>query len=172
MLTRPEWSERLGVALATLASQKTRAFLTMLAVVIGVASVISVAAIIQGLNQQITDKVRAIGSQSFFITRFPAFTFDFDHLPQEIRQRKHFVPEDAVAIRENCPAVQKASPILTRAAFLGGSNEIRYQNSRVEEPILRGVGAELVDVLPIYAVAQGRFLTEQGILTDRPGCTV
>ncbi len=169
-MTRAEWRESLGVALATIASQKMRAFLTMLGVVIGVGSVISVAAIIHGLNQHITDKVRAIGSQSFFITRFPAFTFDFDHLPQEIRQRKHFVPEDAVAIRENCPAVQKASPILTRAAFLGGSNEIRYQNSRVEEPILRGGEAELVDVLPIYAVAQGRFLTEQENLHAAPVC--
>ncbi len=160
-MTRAEWKESLGVALATLASQKTRAFLTMLGVVIGVASVISVAAIIQGLNQHITDKVRSIGSQTFFFTRFPAFTFDFDHLPQEIRMRKHFVPEDAEAIRENCPAVQKAMPILTRAAFLGGSNEVRYQDNHVQEPILRGAGPELVDVLPIYAVARGRFFTEQ-----------
>src|SRR5712692_5136661 len=160
-MTRAEWKESLGVALATLASQKTRAFLTMLGVVIGVASVISVAAIIQGLNQHITDKVRSIGSQSFFFTRFPAFTFDFDHLPQEIRVRKHFVPEDAEAIRENCPAVARAVPILTRASFLGGSNEIRYQDNHVEEPILRGAGPELVDVLPIYAVERGRFLTEQ-----------
>lgn len=160
-MTRWEWKQSLGVAMETLATQKMRAFLTMLGVVIGVASVISVAAIIQGLNQHITDKVRAIGSQSFFFTRFPAFTFDFDHLPQEIRVRKHFVPEDAEAIRENCPAVDKAIPILTRASFLGGSNEIRFQDNRVEEPILRGGGPELVDVLPVYTIGHGRFLTEQ-----------
>jgi len=160
-MTRWEWKQSVQVALGTLATQKMRAFLTMLGVIIGVASVISVAAIIQGLNQHITDKVRSIGSQSFFFTRFPAFTFDFDHLPQEIRVRKHFVPEDAEAIRENCPAVARAVPILTRASFLGGSNEIRYQDNHVEEPILRGAGPELVDVLPIYAVERGRFLTEQ-----------
>lgn len=147
------------MALATIASQKLRAFLTMLGVVIGVGSVISVAAIIHGLNQHITDKVREIGTQSFFITRFPAFTFDFEHLPQEIRMRKHLVPEDAVAIREHCPSVDKASPILTRAAFLGGSNEIHYMNNRVEEPFLRGGEPELVDVLPVYTVKIGRFLT-------------
>ncbi len=171
-MTRWEWKQSLRVALETLATQKTRAFLTMLGVVIGVASVISVAAIIQGLNQHITDKVRAIGSQSFFFTRFPAFTFDFDHLPQEIRVRKHFVPEDAEAIRENCPAVAKAIPILTRASFLGGSNEIRYQDNHVEEPILRGGGPELVDVLPVYAVAHGRFLTEQENLHAAPVCVL
>jgi putative ABC transport system permease protein len=171
-MTRWEWKQSLHVALETLATQKTRAFLTMLGVVIGVASVISVAAIIQGLNQHITDKVRSIGSQSFFFTRFPAFTFDFDHLPQEIRLRKHFVPEDAEAIRENCPAVNKAVPILTRAAFLGGSNEIRFQDNHVEEPILRGAGPELVDVLPIYAIAQGRFLTESENLHAAQVCVL
>src|SRR5258708_38659295 len=121
-MTRAEWKETLGVALAPLASQKTRAFLTMLGVVIGVASVISVAAIIQGLNQHITDKVRSIGSQTFFFTRFPALTFDFDPLPQENRLRKHFVPEDREAIPANRPARQKAMPIPTPAALLGGSN--------------------------------------------------
>jgi putative ABC transport system permease protein len=171
-MTRWEWKQSLHVALETLATQKTRAFLTMLGVVIGVASVISVAAIIQGLNQHITDKVRSIGSQSFFFTRFPAFTFDFDHLPQEIRVRKHFVPEDAEAIRENCPAVNKAVPILTRAAFLGGSNEIRFQDNHVEEPILRGAGPELMDVLPIYAIAQGRFLTESENLHAAQVCVL
>ncbi len=149
------------MALATLASQKMRSFLTMLGVVIGIASVISVAAIIHGLNQHITDKVREIGSQSFFLTRFKAFTVDFDRLTEEVRQRKHLVPEDAVAIQAQCHSVGKASPVLTRALFLGGSNEVRYGNNRVEEPILRGGEPELVDVIPVYAVKEGRFLTHE-----------
>ncbi|MBI1749474.1 MAG: ABC transporter permease [Acidobacteria bacterium] len=158
-MTRAEWKESLGIALQTMRSQKLRSFLTMLGVVIGVASVISVAAIISGLNQHISDKVHEIGSQSFFITRFRLFTVDFERLDEEIRQRKYLKPEDAVAIREQCPSVFKASPILTRALFLGGSNEIRYKNRRVDEPILRGAEPELVDVLPIYQVRDGRFLT-------------
>ncbi len=160
-MTREEWKESLGVALATIASQKLRAFLTTLGVVIGVASVISVAAIINGLNRHITDKVREIGSQSFFITRFRAFTWDFERLPEEIRRRRYLTPEDTVAIQKQCPSVAKATPILTRAAFLGGSNEVRYLNNHVEEPILRGGEPELIDVLPVYSVKQGRFLTHE-----------
>ena len=160
-MTRPEWKESLSVALATLASQKLRAFLTTLGVVIGVGSVIIVAAIIDGLNRHISDKMHEIGSHVFFIARFPAFTFDFDRLPERIRLRKQLTPEDAAAIREQSPTVVKASPILTRAAMLGGSNEVRYQNNLVEEPFLRGGEPELVDVLPVYAVKEGRFLTHE-----------
>ncbi|MCL4524293.1 MAG: ABC transporter permease [Acidobacteria bacterium] len=158
-MTRAEWKESLGIALQTMRSQKLRSFLTMLGVVIGVASVISVAAIISGLNQHISDKMHEIGTQSFFITRFRLFTVDFERLEEEIRQRKHLKPEDAVAIRDQCPSVFKASPVLTRALFLGGSNEVRYKDRHVEEPILRGAEPELVDTLPIYQVRDGRFLT-------------
>jgi putative ABC transport system permease protein len=158
-MTRAEWRELFSVALATIASQKLRAFLTTLGVVIGVGSVIIVAAIIDGLNRHITDKVNELGSQSFFITRFPAFTTDFDKMPEEIRLRKHLTPDDAAAIRTYCPLVSKASPILTRFGLLGGSNELRYGNNRVEEPILRGGEPELLDTVPVYAIKEGRFLT-------------
>jgi putative ABC transport system permease protein len=157
-MARMEWKESLGVALATLASQKLRAFLTMLGVVIGVASVISVAAIIHGLNQHITDKVREIGTQVFFISRFKAFTFE--RWSEEIRKRKYLTAGDAVAIRQQCSTVQKATPILTRALFFGQENEIRYGDNRVQDPFVRGGEPELVDVLPVYSVKEGRFLSE------------
>jgi putative ABC transport system permease protein len=158
-MTRAEWKESLSVALTTIASQKMRAFLTMLGVVIGVASVISVAAVIHGLNQHITDKVREIGTQVFFVTRFKAFSFE--RMTEEIRKRKYLTYEDTVAVRQQCPTVQRATPILTRALFFGQENEIRYQNNRVENPFVRGGEPELVDVLPVYAVKEGRFLTAE-----------
>lgn len=159
-VTRADWREALGVALATMASHKLRSFLTMLGVVIGVASVISVAAIIDGLNHYITDRVREIGTQSVFITRFPAFTFDFDRLPEHIRQRKHFTIEDARAIEELCPTVVKASPVLTRFALLNNAtNEVRYAANVVDTAILRGGEPELLDTIPVYVVRDGRFHT-------------
>ena len=49
-MTRTEVNENLCVALDTLRSRKIRSALTILGIVIGVTSVISVAAIIDGLN--------------------------------------------------------------------------------------------------------------------------
>ena len=170
MMTRGEWKESLTLALGNITSQKLRSFLTMLGIVIGIASVISVAAIINGLNRHVTDKIRQIGSHSFFITRFKAFTFDFERLPEEIRRRRHFTPEDAITIRQQCPDVEKATPILTRAIFLGGDNELRYGNNHVEGSFLRGGESELAAVLPIYAVKEGRFLTNEENLHGERVC--
>jgi putative ABC transport system permease protein len=170
MMTRAELRESSSLALANITSQKLRSFLTMLGIVIGVASVIGVSAIINGLNQHVTDKVREIGSHSFFITRFKAFTFDFERLPEEIRKRKHFSPEDAAAIREQSPSVDKATPILTRAIFLGGDNDVRFANNLVEGIFLRGGEPDLADVLPVYAVKEGRFLTNEENLHAEKVC--
>ncbi len=163
-IKRADWKEAFEVALATIRAQKLRAFLTMLGVVIGVGSVIVVAATIDGLNQFVSNKINELGSQTFFITRFQAFTFDFERLPEEIRLRKHFTEEDAQAIRELCPSVETAIALLTRAAFLGGtvsgSNEVRYGNNLVEEPLLRGAVPGLLDVLPMHRIREGRFITD------------
>ena len=71
-MTREEWKESLSVALATIASQKLRAFLTMLGVVIAVASVITVAAIIHGLNQHIDRKSTRLNSSHIQKSRMPS----------------------------------------------------------------------------------------------------
>ena len=55
----------------TLRARKVRSALTILGIVIGVTSVISVAAIIDGLNGLIQARIKSFGSRSFFITRIP-----------------------------------------------------------------------------------------------------
>src|SRR5271157_3603394 len=56
----------LVVALDTLRTRKVRSGLTILGIVIGVTSVISVAAIIDGLNGYILNRIRSFGSRSLF----------------------------------------------------------------------------------------------------------
>src|SRR5207248_4644673 len=63
--------ENLTVALDTLRSRKARSALTVLGIVIGVTSVISVAAIIDGLNGFIKARIAAVGSRLYIVTRIP-----------------------------------------------------------------------------------------------------
>ena len=86
-MTRTEVKENLYVALDTLRSRKIRSALTILGIVIGVTSVISVAAIIDGLNGLIQGRIKSFGSRSFFLTRIPPGQ-GIGRLPQKIRMRK------------------------------------------------------------------------------------
>src|SRR5215475_3865505 len=76
-------------ALETLRSNKVRSALTVIGIVIGVSSVISMAAIISGLNKFVQDKVESLGSRTYFLSRFPPGT-DPTRWPERIRTRKYF----------------------------------------------------------------------------------
>ena len=81
--------ENLIAALDMLRSAKVRSALTILGIVIGVSSVISMAAIIQGLNRFVQDRVESLGSRTYFVSRFPPGT-DPSRWPESIRTRKFF----------------------------------------------------------------------------------
>lgn len=171
-MTGAELRENFDVAIATLRAHKVRTSLTILGIVIGVTSVISVASIIQGLNRYVASKVEGLGSRTYFISRFPPGTAAFDRLPEHIRQRKYFQYGDARAIRESAPELEFVTVFGTRLAAPGmagaGSNEISFENRRVERVFLRGVEPEYTDALPMFTVAAGRFITHNDDLHSRP----
>ena len=156
-MTRSEFVENLKVSFDTLRSHKVRSGLTLLGVVIGVTSVISVAAIIDGLNGYIQEKVDQFGPRTFFVARFPAGQ-DPNRMPERIRLRKYLEYDDARKVREAVKTIRTATAIGTRASFFGGTNEVRYGGNRVERIIVRGTEPEYVDAIPMFTVEYGRFL--------------
>src|SRR5215203_3019855 len=94
--------ENLTVAMDTLRSRKVRSALTILGIVIGVTSVICVAAIIDGLNGLIMSRINSFGSRSFFITRIPPGQGP-GRMPQKIRLRKYLEASDAQYLKQNVP---------------------------------------------------------------------
>ena len=157
-MTRHEAIENLLVAMDTLRSHKVRSSLTILGIVIGVTSVISVASIIDGLNRFVQDRVESLGSRTYFISRLPAGT-DPNRMPLKIRLRKYLDYSDAAYLRSSCPDIETASTFGTRAFFFGQSNVISYGGQRVERIFLRGAEPELSEAIPAYTVGQGRFLS-------------
>lgn len=158
-MTRAEMGENLMVALDTLRSHKVRSGLTILGIVIGVTSVISVASIIDGLNGYIQHRVEEFGSRTYFLSRIPLGP-RFGKLPEKIRQRKYFQAGDAEYIRSVSPSVENVTLFGTRAFFFGDSNEIRFGANVVERVIVRGAEPEYADAIPLFGVSHGRFISK------------
>ena len=62
--------EGVGIALASIWSNKVRASLTILGIGIGVTVVIGMASAITGINQSVTSMLESAGPKTFFVTRF------------------------------------------------------------------------------------------------------
>jgi putative ABC transport system permease protein len=158
-MTGAEARENLLVALDTLRSHKVRSALTVLGIVIGVTSVISVASIIEGLNRYIQQKVESFGARTYFVSRIPVGP-RFGRLPEKIRKRKYIQNTDSAFLRASCPSISFATTFGTRAFFFGDTNDIRYANERVDKIIVRGAEPEYADAIPLFSVALGRFISK------------
>jgi putative ABC transport system permease protein len=150
--------ENLRAAMETLRSSKVRSMLTIAGIVIGVSSVISMAAIIQGLNKFVQTKVEGLGSRTYFLSRFPPGTDPF-HWPERIRIRKYFQYDYAPYIREAAPDVQVVTTIGTRGFIFGDTNMITSGDRSVENVIVRGAEPQYTDAIPLFVVERGRFIS-------------
>ena len=157
-MTRDELRENLMVAVDTLRANKGRSTLTILGIVIGVTSVIAVAAIITGLNRFVQERVEKLGSRTFFLSRMNIMAH-LGKLPEAMRKRKYLDYTDADYLKSVCPSLESVSPFNTRMFFLGQNNDIRYGNERVERIFLRGAGPEYADALPMFQAELGRFIS-------------
>lgn len=145
------------VALDTLRERKGRSALTVLGIVIGVTSVISVAAIIDGLNGYIRGRITSVGSRLLLVARFP-FGTNPQRPPAKLRSRRYLEPEYAAFLQESLPSVAYAAPFADRFSLgnAGVQNDIRYGKELVERFFLRGAGPEFVRAVPQFTVTTGR----------------
>src|SRR5262249_27315440 len=98
------YTDALKIALQSIFAHKLRAFLTLIGVIIGVSSVVTVGASISGLNTYIVDKIsKVLGSNHFMIARM-AFSGDMDDEEFERRNRrnKRITMEDYEWVRDHC----------------------------------------------------------------------
>jgi putative ABC transport system permease protein len=158
-MTRHEIKENLLVAFDTLRSRKIRSALTILGIVIGVTSVISVAAIIDGLNGYIQGRIQSFGSRSFFITRIPPGFNGFAPLPQKVRLRKYLDVSDAQYLKENVDGLDVAAAFANRIDLGNQTDKISYGNEQVSSLILRGTQPDYAAALPLFTVGEGRYIS-------------
>jgi len=158
LMTLAQARENFLAAMGTLRSSKVRSVLTVLGIVIGVSSVISMAAIIQGLNRFVQDRVESLGSRTYFLTRFPPGT-DPSRMPERIRTRRYLGYDYAEFVRSAAPDVENVTTVGTRGFFLGDSNLITNGDRSVEKVIVRGAEPEYTIALPLFNIERGRFIS-------------
>ena len=87
------------IAVDQLRANKLRSALTILGVVIGIATVMAMASIVSGFREQIVNTLEVVGPTTFRVLRFFSSTpVNPDALPREVRIRPKLVPEEAEAI--------------------------------------------------------------------------
>jgi len=132
--------ETLRIAAGALTTNKLRSFLTLLGVIIGVATVVSVVSIIAGLNSYIQEKVFQLNPDVYVVTQFGIITSRAQFL--EVVKRKKLDWGDFQAVKQRCrtcamigvneatgQAVKRGAKRLARVRVQGGSANMAEINN-------------------------------------------
>ncbi len=146
--------EAFKMAGKTLVSNKLRSSLTMLGIVIGNASVITLVGLGRGAQTLAKNQLSNLGANVLFIV--PG---NNDTRRRGISFPKNLVLEDAIAINNQVPSVKKVAPQIS-------ANEIVQSNSKSLNISIAGVTPEFLKVRS-FEVDEGRFISESDVNSAR-----
>jgi putative ABC transport system permease protein len=142
--------ETVGMALATLKSNRLRSLLTMLGIVIGNASVITLVGVGRGAQNLAEGQLNTLGANVLFVV--PG---NNDSRRQGIDFPKTLVLEDAEAIAEQVPSVKRVVPQITLSAVL-------QAGAKSSSATVSGITPDFLTVRRFEA-AQGRFIDQRDL---------
>jgi len=155
MLSWVEIKDGIIMALSALNTNKLRAGLTILGVMVGVSSVIGIASIIDGLHGAMNKDIDNLGSNIIIITKYSP-EVNRHRLTKEERNRPPITVGEAKAIINNCEYVAGVSP--QNYYFKSGGNAVKYSNRRFNNPNLMGTWVDFINVNN-KNISQGRFFS-------------
>jgi len=138
-----EFAEAVRSGVAALLRYKLRTILSVLGVVLGVASVVAMVSVGEGARRQTLAQVQALGLDNI-VARNRATT-----APGRDRSRLRL--DDADRIRQLVPSIALTSPLTERHVRLRGASQVALT------PVL-GVGSQFSAILRLR-MAEGRFLS-------------
>ena len=149
--------ESVLLALDTLRKNKLRSGLTILGISIGISTVILISSAITGLNTNIDQFVKSLGTNDLWVFRFEPFG---KRPTTEELNRKQLTYEDGVAMR-SLPFVAAVDPGLTYQKFQTGlgSVSIKAGSHKISNTILNGSTSAVKETQDIELI-EGRMWTE------------
>ena len=142
--------EATRLALSAITAHKLRSFLTLLGIIVGVATVIVVVTLIEGFNKYFEEKVADLGSNAFVVNKLGLVTSLQDFLDRN-KKNKDIKLDDLRAIKEHPVYVKDA------AAYTSKMIDVRYGSQVLNDIRLRGVTHNLIDI-DTMKVGQGRYI--------------
>ncbi len=154
--------ENVAVAVDSLRVSKTRSGLTILGVVIGVSTVMAMASIVQGIQEQIIHTIEIAGPTTFYVMKvFSQTPLNPQDLPKWVRARPDLTPDEAARIQ--------ALPEVGYAGIWGQYiARVEYDGVRTQPQAVIGADAHFTDIQG-GSLAEGRWFTRA---EERTGSSV
>ncbi len=137
-------------------AHKLRAGLTVLGIVVGVATVIAMVSIVTGFNNGMVRSFQSFGATLVMFQKYDPRFGQGGHRPDGELRRRDLTLADAAAIRAAVPEARAVSP--QRYLWDNSDYHLKHRDNEVQSPRVFGV-------MEPYAVATSRFVSHGRFLT-------
>jgi len=145
-------AEAIRIALRSLWANKLRSVLTLLGVVIGIASVIAVVTFVSGINDYVAKKIFNLGADVFIVSKMSTVETNADHF-LEAEKRKNLELEDYEAVQEACRHCDYVG------ALMSGSGKVKHDEQSINDTTIQGLTPSMATILDTDLTA-GRMVNE------------
>ncbi len=149
--------ESIKMALDTLRTNKLRSGLTVLGIVIGVTTVITISSVINGLNNRVSEWISSLGTNVIWVFHMPVIGV---RPTAEMLARKKLTIDDVMALRALPHVVVADGGYQHVGQFRVGAVSVKYNGKKVAGTRLQGSTAEIAQVTDL-TFRQGRLFTDQ-----------
>src|SRR5271166_2225145 len=146
-LREPPW-----IAIENMRTHKLRSFLTLLGIILSVATLILVVALISGMNLYFAQRVANLGSNVFLVEKIGIVT-DWQERINAERRNRDITWEDFEALRDELK-LPKAVGVEVRTP-----GKVRAEHRDLEDVGIRGVTANIAE-MDIQEIASGRYVSD------------
>jgi putative ABC transport system permease protein len=155
--------ETFRLALDALRAHKLRSFLTLLGVILAVATLVAVMSVVAGLNFYVADRVANLGANVYLVDRFGIITSQDAWI--KAQKRPLVTLEEYQRLRESMKSAANV------AATDDRTMDVRSGNILLENTDLTGVTPNYAEIRNMN-LAAGRFLTEGDDMHHAPVCFI
>ncbi len=152
---RRGFAENVRFGFSAMREHKLRSALTIVGIVVGVATVIAMVAIVTGFNNNVIGNFQAFGASRIDFKKYRDRFGPPGARTEEERRRRNLTVGDVVAIRQACP---EAAAVSTLAGYFDAEIHVKNGNAEANNPYVLGVD-EFYPEATAYTIAHGRFFS-------------
>ncbi|HET7152529.1 MAG TPA: ABC transporter permease, partial [Candidatus Kapabacteria bacterium] len=152
--------ESISLAVASVKANKLRSALTLLSVSIGVFAIIGATTVVGSFNAMFTDQLSALGSNTLFIQKFPAFMLSGKEW-RKYMKRKDITYQQAAMLRE------RATLPMDIGTIIGNNQIVKGNGETTDNAIGVNGGDENFATTDNLNVALGRQITTEDVTYKR-----
>lgn len=164
-MARLQFGESVSMAMSSFWSSKLRTFLTLLGIIIGVLTIITVVSIIQGLNNYVYTKMAFFGANDFSVSQTSMMITSLQQWRDE-QKREKFVLEDMRLVQRLCESCDLVG------ANVSTQRTTKYRSESLKNVEIRGITHRDHMIGSVVELQRGRHINKDDEDRSRYVCII